>query len=814
MDLAAQLPFLLGLAWLAPLASFVAILFFGPRMGHHGKNAAWVATAAIVTSFVLSLAAFGAWLGAHPVKAVAHGAHAAEAGHGEAHGGDHGADHSEGHESDHGHAVHVPQAYSGDWYTLYQGGNLKLSIGWYIDALTVLMFVVVTFIATCIHIYASGYMHDELHDVTDHEVHLSGGGHLHRPGRFPRFFQALSLFCFSMLGIVIAGNLAMVFIFWELVGICSWFLIGFYYERKSASNAANKAFIVNRVGDFGMLIGLMALWGALGTLHFADTPAADGAGVARPGLFSMVRPAAEGHALRVPDGMVKFAAAGEVARISTDRGAKPADAAAEVARKVDDWRSMGLGRWLLFVAGVGIFCGCVGKSAQFPLFVWLPDAMEGPTPVSALVHSATMVAAGVYLVGRFYPVLTPDVLLVIAYVGAVTLFIAATIALVANDIKRVLAYSTVSQLGYMMLALGVGGWSAGLFHLVTHAFFKSLLFLCSGSVIHACHTNDMRKMGGLARVMPWTAGTMLVGCLAIIGAGIPFVIGLSGYYSKDAILAQALSFSRANPSHSILYLAVAGGAFLTAFYMFRLWFMTFAGKPRDHHVSDHAHESPAVMVAPLVVLSVLAVVAGWTLPGGFGLANLLEQARPAGTEATATGGFAFGSLTYPAEHESHEGAIHVTATLTAFTTALSGVALAALMYLWRVVSPDVVAKIFRPAYTFLANRWYFDELYHAIFVVPVLAIGKLASGTDRGVIDRIIDGLAWGTRQIAGIDAWIDRTLVDGLVNATANATWNAGLELKKLQTGHLRQYVMFIVVGTVALFVLASLLFRTTLAG
>ncbi len=814
MDLAAQLPFLLGLAWLAPLASFVAILFFGPRMGHHGKNAAWVATAAIVTSFVLSLAAFGAWLGAHPVKAVVHGAHAAEAGHGEAHGGDHGADHSDGHESDHGHAVHVPQAYSGDWYTIYQGGNLKLSIGWYIDALTVLMFVVVTFIATCIHIYASGYMHDELHDVTDHEVHLSGGGHLHRPGRFPRFFQALSLFCFSMLGIVIAGNLAMVFIFWELVGICSWFLIGFYYERKSASNAANKAFIVNRVGDFGMLIGLMALWGALGTLHFADTPAADGVGVARPGLFSLVRPAAEGHALRVPDGMVKFAAAGEVARISTDRGTTPADAAVEVANKVDDWRSMGLGRWLLFVAGVGIFCGCVGKSAQFPLFVWLPDAMEGPTPVSALVHSATMVAAGVYLVGRFYPVLTPDVLLVIAYVGAITLFIAATIALVANDIKRVLAYSTVSQLGYMMLALGVGGGSAGLFHLVTHAFFKSLLFLCSGSVIHACHTNDMRKMGGLARVMPWTAGTMLVGCLAIIGAGIPFVIGLSGYYSKDAILAQALSFSRANPSHSILYLAVAGGAFLTAFYMFRLWFMTFAGKPRDHHVSDHAHESPAVMVAPLVVLSVLAVVAGWTLPGGFGLANLLEQARPAGTEATTTGGFAFGSLTYPAEHESHEGAIHVTATLTAFTTALSGVALAALMYLWRVVSPDVVAKIFRPAYTFLANRWYFDELYHAIFVVPVLAIGKLASGTDRGVIDRIIDGLAWGTRQIAGIDAWIDRTLVDGLVNATANATWNAGLELKKLQTGHLRQYVMFIVVGTVALFVLASLLFRTTLAG
>jgi NADH-quinone oxidoreductase subunit L len=365
----------------------------------------------------------------------------------------------------------------------------------------------------------------------------------------------------------------------------------------------------------------------------------------------------------------------------------------------------------------------------------------------------------------------------------------------------------------MMLALGVGGWSAGLFHLVTHAFFKSLLFLCSGSVIHACHTNDMRKMGGLARVMPWTAGTMLVGCLAIIGAGIPFVIGLSGYYSKDAILAQALSYSQANPSWSILYYAVAGGAFLTAFYMFRLWFMTFAGTPRDHHIADHAHESPNVMVVPLVALSVLAIVAGWTLPGGFGLANLLEQARPAGTAATMSDAFLFGTLTVPAEHLSHEGAIHVTATLTAFTTAAAGVLLAAMMYLWRIISPEMVAGVFRPIYSFLANRWYFDELYNAIFVRPVFAVASLASGTDRGVIDRLIDGIAWSARQLAGFDAWIDRNLVDGLVNATATATWNAGLELKKLQTGRLRQYVMFIVVGTVALFVLASMLFRAALA-
>ncbi len=828
MDLAAhaQLPLLLGLAWLTPLVSFVAILFFGPRMGSHGRNAAWVATAAIVTSLVLSLAAFVVWLGGHPVRAVAHGSHGAHAqadgdpAAADGHGGadDHAAEggHEAGHEDAHA-AASLPAAYAGDWYTLYHSGRLKLSIGYYVDSLTVLMFVVVTFIATCIHVYASGYMHDELHDVTDHEVSLSDGHHLHRPGRFPRFFQALSLFCFSMLGIVIAGNLAMVFIFWELVGICSWFLIGFYYERQSASTAANKAFIVNRIGDFGMLIGLMALWGALGTLSFADTRAIgpDGHEVVQPGLFSQFRPAEAGHALQVPDGMVVAAAADEVAVIAADHAAAPADASSQVAARISDWRGMGMGRWLLFIAGVGIFCGCVGKSAQFPLFVWLPDAMEGPTPVSALVHSATMVAAGVYLVGRFFPVLSPDVLLVIAYVGAITLFIAATIALVANDIKRVLAYSTVSQLGYMMLALGVGGWVAGLFHLVTHAFFKSLLFLCSGSVIHACHTNDMRKMGGLARVMPWTAYTMLVGCLAIIGAGVPFVIGLSGYYSKDSILAQALSFANANPGHRILYWAVAGGAFITAFYMFRLWFMTFAGQPRDHHVADHAHESPNVMVTPLVVLAIMAVVAGWTLPGGLGIANLLEQSRPAGTAEGLEGGFVFGqSLMIPAEHESHEGAVHVTATLTAFGTALAGVLLAALMYLWKVISPELVASVFRPIYAFLAGRWYFDELYDLLFVKPTLGIASLASAVDRGLIDRLINGVAWSARGLAGLDAWIDRTLVDGLVNATATATWNTGQRLRGLQTGRLRQYVVFIVLGTVTLFVFAALAFRSAFTG
>jgi len=321
-------------------------------------------------------------------------------------------------------------------------------------------------------------------------------------------------------------------------------------------------------------------------------------------------------------------------------------------------------------------------------------------------------------------------------------------------------------------------------------------------------------MGGLLKVMPYTAWTMLIGCLAIIGAGIPFVIGLSGYYSKDAILAQALLFARLNPSHGILYLAVAGGAFITAFYMFRLWFMTFAGSPRDHHVAEHAHESPKVMTVPLVVLAVFAVISGWGLPSGFGVAGLLEQSRPAGTAVAVSTDAILGAISLPAEHDSHAGDIHVIATLTAFLTATAGVLLAALMYLKPLVSPAGLARLAGPAYTFLVNRWYVDELYHSVFVVPTLQLARLVSGIDKIFIDGLINGLAWAARQVAGIDAWFDRTVVDGLVNAAGRITWNTGIEMRRLQTGRLRQYVMFIVVGTVAIFVLATLLFRTSLAG
>ncbi|MDX1965013.1 MAG: NADH-quinone oxidoreductase subunit L [Pirellulales bacterium] len=902
MDLAATLPILLGLAWLIPLASFTAIVLAGPRMGKHGEYAAYVATGAILTSFVLSVFALFGWVGKHGFGGghdADHGTHAASgqlpphslassltgnnspkiilasalaanepaSGHSPSdHGTSGHADKT--HDGDDHHDQAAPVAYLGEWYRLaIIGGSLQLNIGYYIDALTVIMFTMVTLIASCIHFYAMGYMHDELHDVTDHEVTLKGnpyghddhshheqghheqghghadhghtghgdtghgdtghghdahshdnhghdshghGNHLVRPGRFHRFFQYLSLFCFSMLGLVYAGNIAMVFVFWELVGICSYFLIGFYFERNSASTAANKAFIVNRIGDFGMLIGLMALWGALGTFNFGDTLDSTGH-ITQAGIFSQVRPADQHHQLTVPANMVLYAARDQ-ANARVRDAATPEAAQATLDAAVTEWRGAGMGYWLLTIAGLGIFCGCVGKSAQFPLHVWLPDAMEGPTPVSALVHSATMVAAGVYLVGRFFPVFTPEALLVIAYTGAITLFIAATIAITANDIKRVLAYSTVSQLGYMMLALGVGGWLAGLFHLITHAFFKSLLFMCSGSVIHACHTNDMQRMGGLRHKMPWTAYTMLVGCLAIAGAGIPLAhIGLSGYYSKDAILEQAYLFSQKNPAHGILFVAPALGAAITAFYMFRMWFLTFAGKPRDQHIHDHAHESPPIMYVPLVILSVFAIGVGWGI-GGVSLVDLLEQARPLGTLAGATG--AAWNVVVPNEHDSHAGGIPIVAGLTAFGTAGLGFVLAVVFYGLRYANPAEVQRAFSPLYTFLWNKWYFDELYNAIFVQPVMFISRRFADFDKYVIDRIIDGAAYATRAVARVDDLLDRFGVDGVANGIAHYVRTTGYSLSQVQTGKLRQYVMFIAVGTVAVFALVAFLVTWSMAG
>ncbi|TWU25876.1 NADH-quinone oxidoreductase subunit L [Bythopirellula polymerisocia] len=791
MDPDTTLPVLLMAAWLVPLASFVLIVLFGKYMGPRGIGAGYLSVLAIVTSAIFSLIAmFGVWLPNHDFPAAHESEHSSST-----HDGAVVSATDESHSKDsHSNNPH-PDYYTGDWYSLGEFGTLKLTIGYYIDSLTVAMFCMVSVIASCVHIYALGYMHDELHEqFVDHEVTLSSGEHLHRKGRFYRFFQYLSLFCFSMFGIVIAGNVAMVFVFWELVGICSYFLIGFYIERHSASTAANKAFIVNRIGDFGMLIGMMALWSSVGTFAFGDMK--NEKGEVEQGLFSLLRPEESEYQLAPPAGMI----AEQKRMFAGDPNASAGDAATPA---IDPKRNT-QGQWLLFIAGVGIFCGCVGKSAQFPLHVWLPDAMEGPTPVSALVHSATMVAAGVYLVGRFYPCFSPEALLVIAYVGCITLFIAATIAITATDIKRVLAYSTVSQLGYMMLSLGLGGWVAGMFHLITHAFFKGLLFLCSGSVIHAVHTNDMTFMGGLRKKMPITAYTMLVGCLAIIGAGFPLsVYGLSGYYSKDAIIEQAWSFGSVNPQHAILKWAPVAGAFITAFYMFRLWYMTFAGQPSDPHRYDHAHESPRVMTGPLIVLAAFAIGIGWPI---FHVNDLLEQGRPVGT-LSATHGELLTNLTIPSEHDSHVPLIKIPAGIAAFCTALAGVLLASIIYLWRLLNPDELKESFKPLYGFLWNKWYFDELYNYLFVKPTLIVSHCAAWFDRNIIDSILHTSAAICKACSKVvDALFDQTVVDGTVNTLASGTWGLGLWLRKIQTGSLRQYVMFIVIGTVALFVTISI--------
>ncbi|MEX0643294.1 MAG: NADH-quinone oxidoreductase subunit L [Pirellulales bacterium] len=830
------LPNLLLIAWLLPLASFTVIVIgyslpqlLGLRVRYETqKYAGYIAIGAIVTGFVLSaIAMFGYWLPAHSLAEVGH--HDAEA-HAEEGAAAEPAEGEASHVAEHNNEA--PPYINGEFYTLGSWGSLKLTIGYYIDTLTVTMFCMVTLIASCIHIYAFGYMHDELHDYTDHEVKLEDGHHLHRRGRFHRFFQYFSLFSFSMLGICIAGNLAMVFVFWELVGICSYFLIGFYIERHSASTAANKAFIVNRVGDFGMLIGMMALWSSLGTFTFGDTKNSDGT-VTERGIFSLLHTPENDYHLRPADGMIAFEGREQVEQAvraagSTEPAAIDAAVAAEVGRlKADEGGRWG--HWLLFVAGVGVFCGCVGKSAQFPLHTWLPDAMEGPTPVSALVHSATMVAAGVYLVGRVYPIFTAEALLVIAVVGCITLFLAATIAVTAVDIKRVLAYSTISQLGFMMLALGLGGWLAGLFHLITHAFFKSLLFLGSGSVIHAVHTNDMREMGGLRKKMPITAYTMLVGCLAIAGVGVPFLAGFSGFHSKDAIVEQALSHWHHNWADGFSWLFFVVPVFsagLTAFYMFRLWYMTFAGEPRDHHRYDHAHESPRVMTGPLVVLAVFAVCAGWHLPSwapgvfaNFGVANLLESARPIGTLASKPGVF-LSELFIANEHIAHAdemfNVIKVPAGLAAIGAAILGIWLATEVYLWRRVSADDLARKLRPLYDLSWHKWWFDELYDFVFVRPTLAVSRfIATTLDRGVIDSILHAFAALYRLLALVVAnFGDQFVIDGLVDGIAERTWNLGLSMRSIQTGRLRQYVMFIVVCTIVFFVVASLWWRYAVAG
>jgi NADH-quinone oxidoreductase subunit L len=788
---------LLMTAWLLPLLGFVVEIFGGYWGSRKSRVAAWLAVACIATGFLCSASALVTWGRATHWEALSHGKE-----HSEGHGpdGDKEAQpKSQGQLSAPGQyqtaslnaettedapaAQATQTVFSGTIYRLATFGSLQLSIDYYIDSLTLVMFTMVTFIATCIHLFAIGYMSEELTDeYVDHHAHLRNGHHVHRPGRFYRFFAFLSLFCFSMLGLVIAGNIFQVFIFWELVGICSFLLIGFYTERKSASNAANKAFIMNRVGDFGFLIGLMVVWTYFGTFQFGETVDADGH-VIQAGLFQMLPRDAEGNVNRSED-------TGDVV-IGSVSSPNPAGNRGTIPY------------FLLVTAGLGVFAGCIGKSAQFPLQTWLPDAMEGPTPVSALVHSATMVAAGVYLVGRFYPMFVHEVLLTIAYVGCITLFVAATIAIVATDIKKVLAYSTISQLGYMMLGLGVFGWGAGLFHLVTHAFFKSLMFLCSGSVIYGCHhEQEMPKMGGLWRKMPITAFTMLVGVIAIAGLAVPGLVGVSslfafsGFHSKDAVVATALAFVKANPAHYLLFIVPLITAGITAFYMFRLWFYTFAGTPRDAHVYEHCHETPLIMTGPLLVLSLLAAYCAWGGESGV-LYLLITGDQPAWVHHGIAG--TAGSLTLPGHTAVHD--VHAQAGFLALIAAFSGTFVAWLLYGSGKVNVEDIRRQLSGVHSFLANKWHFDDLYDALFMRPMHIVGRFCVWFDKTIFDGILHASARITLLVSRWDKAFDEVVVDGLVNLIGNTTWSVGNSMKNLQTGRVRQYVMFIVAAVVALF-------------
>src|SRR5688572_12808155 len=509
---------LLILATVIPLISFTVLVFMGRRMGK--PFAGWVATAAIAASFFCSVATLWSWVSAGTPDSTS--------------GWGMGKT-----------PINIPFQWVPVGPGIDQDHAGFLDVGIYVDSLTVVMFCMITLVATLVHIFSIGYMADDK--------------------RFPRFFTYLSLFCFSMLGLVIGGTILQLFIFWELVGLCSYLLIGFWYEKKSASNAAIKAFVVNRIGDFGFLIGLGILFYYLGNVTFPQVWA----------LLDSTKAYGTAGGIVLPNGQVFTAT-------------------------------------LLTITGIGLFFGAVGKSAQFPLHVWLPDAMEGPTPVSALIHAATMVAAGVYLVGRIFPILTPDARLFIAIIGVTTLTMAALIAVAQSDIKKVLAYSTLSQLGYMILAMGVGSWIGGLFHLITHAFFKALLFLGSGSVIHAAHhEQEMPQYGGLWRKIPVTAATFGIAVLAI--AGIPY---FSGWWSKDMILAHAGAFAdhathggHASKYYWLLFAIPVAIAYVTPFYMTRCWMLTFWGKPRNQHLYDHAHESPILLFA-LIVLAIPSVFGG------------------------------------------------------------------------------------------------------------------------------------------------------------------------------------------------------------
>jgi NADH-quinone oxidoreductase subunit L len=552
------------------------------------------------------------------------------------------------------------------WIT---AGDFDASVTALVDPLTSVMLLVVTGVGLLIHIYSVGYMHDD-------------------PG-YPRYFAYLNLFLFSMTMLVLAGNFLLLYVFWEAVGLCSYLLIGFWYQRESAANAGKKAFIVNRVGDFGFGLAIMWIWVTLGTLDYA-------------GVFKGVETLAPATATGI---------------------------------------------------ALLLFMGACGKSAQVPLHVWLPDAMEGPTPVSALIHAATMVTAGVYMVARSHAIFERSgvALDVVLWIGVITALFAASIGLVQTDIKRVLAYSTVSQLGYMFAAVGLGAYAVGVFHLLTHAFFKALLFLGAGSVIHGLGgEQDLRKMGGLAPRMVITTITMIIG-----GAGLAGVPGLAGFFSKDEILAAA--FHQSRTAWALLLI----GAFMTAFYTFRMIFLAFLGAPRmSKDVAHHVHESPPVMTVPLIVLAALTIVTGW----------ILGVPSDEGTRFQR-----FLAPVLPIHEGEHGGVTGIMLLVLSVVVAVAGIVLAWFMYGATAVRAESIGRPRTAVHRLLLNAWYVDWLYDRLIVRPLFALCDVLAGV-------------------------FDARVIDGAVNGLGRAVVAWAASLRRLQTGYVVNYALTMLAGAVAI--------------
>jgi NADH-quinone oxidoreductase subunit L len=600
--------------------------------------------------------------------------------------------------------------------------------GFLLDPLSCIWLLFVTGVGMLIHIYSTGYMAHE--------------------GGYYRFFGYMNLFMFSMLTLILANNYMLLFVGWEGVGLCSYLLIGFYFHRNSASTAANKAFIVNRIGDAGFILGALMLAGYLGSFRFTDINR-----LAHSGTFAIGDP-------------------------------------------------------ILTAAALLLFVGACGKSAQIPLYVWLPDAMEGPTPVSALIHAATMVTAGVYMVARSNAVfvLAPKAMLVVAIVGATTAVFAASIGLVQNDIKRVLAYSTVSQLGYMFLALGVGAFAAGVFHVFTHAFFKALLFLGSGSVIHAMSgEQDMRNMGDLRRRIPTTYRTMLIATLAIAG-----IFPFAGFFSKDEILWQA--WTKESDAYRLLWFIGYGTALMTAFYMFRLMYLTFYSPSRmSHEVEHHVHESPKSMTVPLVILAICSIGAGWlswphSLGGSAHFEKFLEPvfAREAVVFEEEGKAAQLASGEKEAEHTDKTEYVLMFLSLGA-AAAGWGMARRSYLHAGKGFTEPIAVKA-PPLYTVLYNKWFVDEAYDYAFTgrrkigkirLGVMGAGEASSWFDTKIIDGAVNDVGWVTRAVATLSTWWDKWIIDGLgVNGPAILARMISFPVRLFEWGLVQWYALVMVAG------------------